>query len=174
MRLLKYYVATTVDGYIARDDGSTDFFSYEGEHVTDYLDYWKQVDIVLMGRKTYEVGLKLGVTNPYPTMKQYVFSRTMKESPDPNVEIISENAGEFVRQLKQAEGKDVWLCGAGDFAATLFKEKLIDEVIIKLNPILIGSGLKVTADLGQAFYLELYQTKQYDNNILLLKYRVNY
>ncbi|MBS1811245.1 MAG: hypothetical protein JST84_23985 [Acidobacteria bacterium] len=69
MRKLKYHVACTVDGYIAREDGTFDGFLTEGEYVTDYLESFNTYDIVLMGRKTYEVGLKLGVTNPYPMMK---------------------------------------------------------------------------------------------------------
>src|SRR5262245_53447433 len=104
MRKLKYYVASTVDGFIAHEDGSVGGFLERGEHVADYLDSLKEFDIVLMGRKTYEFGLKLGVTNPYPAMKQYVFSRSMKESPDENVELVSENIIEFIRKLKNEPG----------------------------------------------------------------------
>ena len=104
----------------------------------------KQFDVVLMGRRTYEVGLKHGVTNPYSTMKQYVFSRTMTESPDAQVELVSENAVEVVGALKQEPGKDIWLCGGGGLATTLFSE--IDEMIVKLNPVLLGSGIPLFLD----------------------------
>ena len=92
MRELKYFVACTVDRFIAAEDGSFDAFLAEGEHLHDlFIDYPETVpahlremfgvqdrpnrvfDTVLMGRKTYEVGSQLGVTNPYPQMKQYIF-----------------------------------------------------------------------------------------------------
>ncbi|OKH53765.1 hypothetical protein NIES2101_09950 [Calothrix sp. HK-06] len=61
-----------------------------------------------MGRKTYEVGLKDGISNPYPQMRQYVFSHTLKESPDNNVELVSDNAVDVVKELKQQPGKNFW------------------------------------------------------------------
>lgn len=119
MRALKYYVACTVDGFIAHADGSFDGFLPEGEHVADFLGSYKWFDTVLMGRKTYEVGLRDGKTNPYPMLRSYVFSRAMKASPDPNVTLISQNAAEVVRGLRRESGKDIWLCGGADLAATL-------------------------------------------------------
>jgi dihydrofolate reductase len=176
MRELKYYVACTIDGFICREDGSIDCFMREGlkegEHVTDYLDSFKRFDVVLMGRKTYEVGLKAGVTNPYPTMTSYVFSRTLKESPDKRVTLIRENAVEVVRELKNKPGKDIYLCGGGDLAATLLSEGLIDEIILKLNPLLLGSGIPLFSRNIHLTELELTRSKVYGNGVVLLHYLV--
>jgi dihydrofolate reductase len=115
---------------------------------------------------------RLGVTDPYPFLRSYVFSRTMTKSPDERVEIVSENAGELVRKLKDESGKDIYLCGGAELAAELFKEELVDEVIIKLNPLLLGSGIPVLPDIGRHVDLELIDTKVYTSGVVLLSYRV--
>jgi dihydrofolate reductase len=112
------------------------------------------------------------VTNPYPHLKQYVFSRTMKESPDENVELVCENIVELVRELKNQTGKDIYLCGGADLATTLFAENLIDEIILKLNPVLLGSGIPLFKGVIKQTALELTDSKIYKNGVLLLFYRV--
>lgn len=173
MRVLKYRVALTVDGFIAHEDGSADGFVYEGEHVTEYLESLRNdYDVVLMGRRTYEFGFQYGVSDPYPWMKQYVFSRTMERSPDPNVELVSENVVDLVRGLKEETGKAIYLCGGADLAATLFSEGLVDEIILKLNPVVFGSGLPLFSRAVEQTDLELADSKTYGNGVVLLRYRV--
>jgi len=172
-RKLKYHVACTVDGFIAHVDHTVEGFVAEGEHVTDYLASLKSdYDIVVMGRRTYEFGFQFGVTNPYPWLKQYVFSRTMKASPDPQVTLVAENIVDFVHALKNETGKDIYLCGGAALAATLFAENLIDEIILKLNPVLFGSGLPLFSQVVKQTALELLSSKIYGNGVVLLQYRV--
>lgn len=190
MRKLKYYVACTVDKFIAGKDDSFDFFLTEGEHVADLLQNFPETipihfrdklgitaenqnfDVVLMGRRTYEIGLKEGITNPYPQMKQYLFSRSLRESPDQAVELVSTDPIALVRQLKQQPGKDIWLCGGGNLATVLFSE--IDEMILKVHPILLGSGISLFAGVIQPTSLELIDHKIYNNGFMLLRYRVKH
>jgi dihydrofolate reductase len=190
MRRLIYYIACTVDKFIARADGSFDFFLMEGDHVADLLKRFPETipahfrdklsitaenqtfDAVVMGRETYEVGLKEGIANPYPQMKQYVVSRTFKANPDPNVELVSTDPVAFVRALKQQPGKDIWLCGGGSLATVLFPE--IDEMILKVHPILLGSGIPLFSGVIPLTSLELIDNKLYSNGFMLLNYRIKH
>ena len=190
MRKLVYYVACTVDRFIARLDGSFDFYLTEGEHLADLVDLFpetvpghlraivgvtrfnQQFDAVLMGRGTYEVGLKEGITSPYPHLKQYLFSRSIKQSPNTEVKLISGDAAETVRSLKQMPGKDIWLCGGGELATTLFSE--IDELILKVNPILLGEGIPLFSGPIVESALEITYSKLYSNGFMLLQYRVKH
>lgn len=190
MRKLVYYVACTVDRFIARADGSFDFFLTEGQHLTDLVASFpetipghlrgvlgvtaqnRRFDTVLMGRATYEVGLKEGVKSPYPHLKQYLFSRTLKQSPDPDVELVAGTAVTAMRQYKQTPGKDIWLCGGGELAATLFPE--IDELILKVNPILLGAGIPLFSGFIDETALVLSENKIYSNGFTLLTYELKH
>jgi dihydrofolate reductase len=187
MRRLTYYVACTVDGFIARSDGSFDCFLAEGEHFPDLLRLFPETipahlrdtlgvraenrlfDAVLMGRRTYEVGGSMGITSPYPHLRQYLFSRRLTESPDPSVELVREQPVERVRRLKTEPGSGIWLCGGAELAAALFSE--IDEIILKVNPILIGSGIPLIAGGVATTALDLTDSHVYRNGFMLLRYR---
>ena len=172
MRKLSYHCAVSLDGFVARPNGSFDCFLMTGPHVEDFLATFDRYDTALMGRRTFEVGAKLGVTNPYPNMDTYVFSRTMEASPDPAVTLVSKDAADVVRGLKQKPGKDIWLVGAGDLASTLFAEGLVDELTLKLNPILLGAGIPLVARLEKPHGFQLTASKPYENGVVLLTYRV--
>lgn len=188
MRDVVYYIASTLDGFIAREDGSFDGFPWDEQFGADLFASFPETfpahlrgaeatpvenrwfDTVLMGRRTYEVGLTEGITSPYPTLKQYVFSRTMGRSPDENVALVPDDAVKVVTALKREPGKAIWLCGGGELAATLFEERLVDRVIVKLNPVLFGSGVPLFR--GKVEHLELIDSKVYDSGHVLLHYAV--
>jgi dihydrofolate reductase len=189
-RKLKYHVATSLDGFIAREDDSVDFFPTDLPPILDYFDALESAyDTVVMGRRTYEPALKVGITDPYPSLETYVVSRTLKEKPDPRVHLVREDPVGFIRELKQRPGaqkdmsrviravqlsvpKDICLCGGGTLARTLFEAGLIDEVLIKLNPVLIGAGKGVAPAIPQKVDLELLSTKAYRTGLVLLHYAV--
>ena len=188
MRELVYYVAVTLDGFIAHPDGSFDKFPWDADYGADLAEEFPETlpahlrstehrslenrwfDTVLMGRNTYEVGLKEGIASPYPTLRQYVFSRSYNESPDPQVTIVSSDAVEVVRTLKQEDGKAIWLCGGSALATTLLTAGLIDRLILKLNPVLFGSGIPLFAPVVTQVLTELTDHKRYPSGHMVLHY----
>ena len=185
MRKVKYFVANSLDNYIARKDGAVDWLFMDG---TDYgmSEFFKSIDAVLLGRKTYEFALR---QNPKPKrkskktkdesssdsgMKSYVFSRTMKNAPDEGARIVSENAGEFVRNLKNEAGKDIWLMGGGELAGSLFAENVVDEINLNIHPVLLGSGIPLFSEIDKQIDLELIECKPHKNGCVQVTYRVKY
>lgn len=162
MRKLVYYIASTLDGFIAGPDGSDPtgpggFWTPSADYLQHIVDEYPETlpgparaalgvtaegtrfDTVLEGRKSYEIGLAAGVADAFPHLRHVVFSRTLTESPDPAVEIVAEDPVATVRALKRDRGKDIWLVGGGELAGALYGE--IDRVIVKLSPLTIGTGI---------------------------------
>src|SRR5215211_2341713 len=119
-------------------------------------DYWKTIDTVLMGRKTYEVALKMGQPEgDFSGVKTYVFSRTLPEGPRGAVTIVRQDAADFVRDLKQQEGKDICVMGGGELARPLFEAGLIDEIGFNIHPLLLGKGIPLYHPMSRQIDLEL-------------------
>ncbi|HYH12526.1 MAG TPA: dihydrofolate reductase family protein [Thermomicrobiales bacterium] len=186
MRKLTYYVAVTIDGYIADPEGGYGFFPIEGPHM-DYLNQRlpetipghvrklvgidapnRRFDTVVMGRGTYEPALAIDITDPYPHLRTVVFSKTIRERLDPKVEITDGDPLARVRELKREEGMDIWLCGGGKLASELRAE--IDELLIKRYPIVAGGGKPIFAgEFGpQCFMLTDHHT--FDNGVAFMTY----
>ncbi len=172
MRKLRYLIAASIDGFIARHDHSFDFLLMEGPHAQDFFETLGEFDAVLMGRATYDIAASAGEPNPYPAFKTFVVSKTLQEPPHPNVTVLCEGLEEAVTELKSSAGKDIWLCGGGNLAGQLLSSGLIDEVAVKINPVALGGGRPLFGDLGGAITLMLRDTKAYNNGVLLANYDV--
>ena len=129
MRKITFGVANSVDNRIAREGGAVDWLLWSDEVMALMDEFWENVDTALVGRKTYDETSTMEAPT-MPGVKTYVFSRTLKELADPKVELVTEDAVEFVRKLKDMEGKDICLLGGGEFAHCLFEAKLIDEIAL--------------------------------------------
>ena len=175
MKKAIFGVASSLDNYIARKDGAIDWILRGEEAASAMADFWKTVDTVVIGRKTYEPVLKSGA--PFPTLpgvKNYVLSRTLKEVPDKNVEIIREDAAEFLRKLKTQESERVIAVTGGLLAKPLFEANLIDEVRVNIHPILLGSGIPLFHETKHKIDLELVTCQPFKNGCVLVTYRVKH
>lgn len=155
MRQLVYYVAVSLDGYIAAPDGGYDAFLSEGDHNAvifgEYADALPahvldaagvepprtRFDTVIMGWNTLRPALDVGIGSPYPHLRQIVASRQMRHV-DPAIS-LTDDPVETVRQLKQQDGLDIWLCGGGALAGALLSQ--IDRLVLKRHPAVFGSGV---------------------------------
>ena len=174
MRKVTFGGANSLDNYLARPDHAVDWLLWSKEAAAVMADYWKTIDTVLMGRKTYEVALLQTKGGGYPGMETYVFSRTLKASPEGGATIVSDDAVEFVRDLKEQDGKDICLMGGGELAKSLFEAGLIDEIGFNIHPILLGSGIPLFHPMDQQIDLELLECKPFKNGCVLVTYRVKH
>ena len=177
MRKLVYSLTNSLDNFIARADGAYDWLLMGDEVASELTRFFASIDTVLMGRKTYDITQQNTPepgqeTSGYMGMKSYVFSRSTQAPPDAGVTIVSENAGEVVRNLKNDSGKDIWLMGGGILAASLLRERLVDVIDVTIQPILLGSGIPLFPDLGLQVDLQLLECKSYKNGLVSLSYRV--
>ncbi|MFB9478438.1 dihydrofolate reductase family protein [Streptomyces filamentosus] len=191
MRKLTYFVACTIDGFIGDPEGdATSTYSYVTGEFLEFLttEYPETVaaparpvvgiapdtpnrrfDTVVQGLGSYRIGLDVGVTSPYAHLREYVATRSLTESPDPNVELIADDLVGRIRKLKAEEdGLDVWLCGGSTVAGELIDE--IDELIIKTYPQVYGSGMPM---FGAGFAprdFELGAVRAFGNGVLVRTY----
>ena len=174
MRKLIYDVAITLDRFIGHEDGSAGGFLAEGDHVTDYLGRLQRYDTVVMGRRTYEYGYAFGLApgkRAYPHMRHLVFSKTLR-LPGSDVEVIDGDPLPVIRALKDGTGTDIYLCGGGAFAGHLLDHGLIDELALKLNPLLFGRGIPLFGPSRTPQRLALTESRTYKSGVVLLRYTV--
>ncbi|WP_459500586.1 dihydrofolate reductase family protein [Bacillus sp. C1] len=137
------YIGTSIDGYIANEDGTLEWLeSTETEGDNGYSTLLERIDTVLMGKKTYDVIRGFDMDYPYANYTNYVFS-TSVEDKDEYAQFVKENVKTFIMNLKKQPGKDIWLIGGGNLAREFFKENLIDEFQLAIAPIILGKGISL-------------------------------
>jgi len=167
-----YYVASSLDGYIATAGGGIEWlrpFEQGGEDY-GYADFYASIDCVLLGRHTYEQSQSLGEW-PYPKKPCWVFSRTRNGPSEPGVRFTA-NAPRVALAEAEGEGcKRAWLVGGGKLAAAFRADGLISEHIVSVIPVLLGGGIPLFDGPGQLEWLNLAESRIYPSGIVQLRYR---
>ena len=166
--------ASSLDSYFARKDDAVDWLMPSAEAMKLMKAYWETVDTIVMGRKTYEVGLKMtkGAKNPFSGFKTYVFSRTLQPKKEEAFEIVRDDAVEFVRRLKEEPGKDICIMGGGNLACSLLDGGVIDEIGFNIHPVLLGEGVPLFYPMKRQIDLELLDCQCFKNGCVYVLYRV--
>lgn len=180
MRKVTFGGASSLDGQFAREDGSVDWLMWSDEAAEIMKDYWKGIDTMVMGRKTWDFATaaapktskKKKAANPYGNLKTYVFSRTLEAGEQDGAIVRNDDPGEFVRDLKQQPGEGILIMGGGDLAKTLFEAGVIDEIGFNIHPVLLGKGIPVFYEMSRQIDLELIECRQFKNGCVYVLYRV--
>ena len=173
MRTVTYGAACSLDGFITGKDGDLGWLHHSPDVDAITRDYLKSIDAMLMGRKTWEVAVRMGGGGGGSSkIRTYVFSRTMRSIDAKGVELVRDDAGAFVRDLKTRPGKGICMMGGGELAASLFAAGVIDEVGMNVHPVLLGGGVPFFVDSGYRTQLELLQSRIIDGGCVYSLYRV--
>jgi dihydrofolate reductase len=179
MRKIIVYIATSADGYIARKDGGVDWLDRPST-AGDYgmVKFYKSIDTILFGRKTYDVALKFeeqGVAQSVfdARVRNYVFSRTLDRSKAPaGVEFVNAPIKRFAKRLRKQSGKDIWMMGGGEIIASFLDKGEIDEFIIHVIPTFIGEGIPLIAPRHRTVPLKLLSSRKFSDGVVRLHYQV--
>ncbi|MFI8367213.1 dihydrofolate reductase family protein [Streptomyces sp. NPDC085466] len=189
MRKLTYYIACSIDGFIGDPQGdASSMYAFVNEEYMAWMNAEypetvptqmrealgidsdnKHFDTVIQGLGSYRIGLDAGLTSPYGHLREYVATRSLAESPDPNVELIADDLVGRIRELKAEEGGlGIWLCGGSTVAGELVDE--IDELVIKTYPQVYGSGMPMFGAGFEPRDFELGSVRTFDNGVLVRTY----
>jgi dihydrofolate reductase len=170
LRKIIAFLATSLDGFIARPDGGVEWLFTDGDY--GMSQFFRSIDTLLIGRKTYEVARQLGGSPSYPGVKAYVFSRTLAPGEHPGVEIVAGDVGEFARRLRRRKGKHIWMMGGGELIESFLKAGQIDEFKLAVHPIVLGAGIPLFRAPRASVPLKLLACKPYPSGLVILHYAV--
>lgn len=169
MRKIILNLAVSLDGYIEGPNGEYDWCFTDQDY--GMSDFFKRIDAVFLGRKSYE--MSLGVENAdnswMPPVATYVFSNSL-QSVKSDAILVSGDLKTAVGRIKSEPGKDIWLFGGAELTASLLRENLVDEFMLSIHPILLGSGKLLFGNLPNRVPLQLADTKTYDSGLVTLIY----
>lgn len=165
------YVALSLDGYIARPDGSVDWlsaFTMEGEDY-GYGSFYDAIDTILMGRKTYRIVRELGPW-PYAGKRSYVLTSQDPDLDREDLVFLSGDLDSALAQMSRDGARRIWLVGGGELTAALQRRGRIDEYILSIMPLVLGEGIPLFPPPGLEEPLRLVESGAYANGVVQLRY----
>ncbi len=170
MGKLKLFIASSLDGYIARPDGSVDWLFTDGDY--GYHEFYNSIGTVLMGRKTYDKVLEFG-DYPYKDKRSIIFTRqdtSLQVTDKP--EFVSGDIVKFTDSLRRSESDDVWLVGGSQIIRLFLEQDLIDEIILSIHPVILGNGIPLFDRIKKEVRMELINDVSFESGLVQLYYRI--
>jgi dihydrofolate reductase len=167
-----YYVAASLDGYIATPEGGVDWLSAverEGEDY-GYGDFISSIDLLLMGRATYDFARSVDPW-PYRDMRGLVFTHRPLPDPPPGVQATTRGPAEALSEPRAEPWTRAWLVGGGKLAASFRAAGLITESIVSIVPVVLGEGIPLFDGSGPLEQLELVSSRSFPSGLVQNRYR---
>ncbi len=171
MRKVILGLAVSLDGFIEGPKGEYDWCFTDQDY--GLSDFFKRMDAIFMGRKTYELTQEHKGQNPWKGTVTYVFSNSLKKIKDKDVRLISGDVRKQVELIKSAPGKDIWLFGGAELTTFFINESLVDEIWLSVHPILLGAGKPLFQHLKERKKLRLARHKIYNSGLVSLCYELS-
>lgn len=172
-RPLVLYIACSLDGYIAGPEDDLSFLErvqQEGEDY-GYANFMQHVDTVLVGRRTYDKVMSMVPEFPHAHLETYVITRSERPASG-MVNFYSGDIPTLVRELKSREGTTIFCDGGAQLIQTLLAAQLIDEIILSIVPVLLGTGIRLFAGPSSQQSLHLISSRCFSSGLVQLHYRV--
>ena len=180
------YMAMSLDGFIATEDGGVDWLQQTGDQSVDMSEFGDlgfgefivTVDAMIMGRHTMDVIANMNLTPeqwPYGDVPIYVMSTTLSELPKhmPDSVKLRSSLDELIKELTELQVQHVYVDG-GKIINTCLDKKLITSLQLTQLPIILGKGIRLFSERTQPINLTKLSTKTYPNNFLTVSYQVQY
>ncbi len=173
MNNIIYYVAISLDGYIAGENDDISKFILQGDGVEKYRSDLSEFRTVIMGRKTYEFGYQYGLEPgqpAYPNMEHHIFSDTLEIDNLSETVRIEKISVDRVNEIRKNAKSDIYLCGGGQFAGWLLDNGQIDQLKLKLNPIVLGNGTRLFGTSITSESWKLTDKESFSDGLQILTY----
>ena len=169
MRKVILSLAVSLDNYIEGPNGEYDWCFTDQDY--GLSDFFKQIDSIFIGRKSYELTQQMGenAMPDFPKLKEYIFSTTL-QNVKPGAVLIKGNIKEEVERIKKEPGKNIWLFGGASLTSSLLNLGLVDELSLAVHPIILGKGKPLFHDIKNRLPLRLTDTKSYSTGLVMLSY----
>ena len=163
----------SLDGYIADNQGDLGFLSLVEQPGEDYgyAEFTQSVDAIILGRKTYEKVLSMGFEYPHTDKAVYIITRTERPAIG-SFEFYTGDLATLVSELKSKPGKHIYCDGGAEIVHELARLQLIDEYIISVIPVLLGTGIRLFKDDRPEQKLRLLSSKAFEKGLLQVHYQV--
>lgn len=167
------FIAVSLDGYIAGEDGDIGWLSSVERPGEDYgyAEFIASVDTVILGRKTYDAVLSFGIPYPHADKQCYIITRS-ERPPEKNIVFYRDPVKQLISRLKKEQGKNIFVDGGAEVVQLMQKDMLIDEYIVSIIPIILGKGIRLFKGNDLRENLRLLSVRSFESGLVQIQYTV--